>query len=141
MVDVEQFLRRIIFMAREFGDYEMIDIVKLCLLDIGMPTDSDGYKYLPYGVIFLYENQNAMITKHIYPAIAKTFRCHSTHVEIAIRRAIGEAWRHRNENWVRYFPENRRLTNSEFVSTLVEVLTFWDTCRKSLAVKGVGMHE
>lgn len=140
-MNVDLFLRRVVFLAKHFGDNDVKDIVKLCLMDIDMPTDMDGYKYLICGIVFLYKNPDSMITKHVYPAIAKEFGCRSTHVEIAIRRAIEATWRYRGVKWLSYFPDNRKLTNGEFISTMTEVIVFWDICRKNLIAEGVGGRE
>ena len=136
-MNADQFLKRVVFLAKNFGDYDMQDIIKLCLMDMDMSSDLCGFKHLTYCCVFSYENPDAMITKHIYPAAAKVFGCQSTDVEIAIRRTIEAAWRCRGERWLNYFPGSKRPTNGEFISTMVEVLAFWDTCRKSLIAKGV----
>ena len=128
-------------MAKNFGEYEIKDIVKLCLIDMEMPLDLDGYKYLVFGITFLYANPDSMITKHVYPAIAREFNCRSTHVEVAIRRAIEATWKCSNDRWMDYFPKKRRLTNGEFISTMVEVIAFWDLCRKNLVEEGVGSRD
>lgn len=137
-MNVDLFLKRVVFLAKNFGDYDTKDIIKLCLMDIDMPTDIDGFKYLVVAIAFLYVNPDATMTKHIYPAVAKVFGCRSAQVEASIRRAIEAAWRCRNEKWLNYFSEKKRLTNGEFICTMVEVVTFWEICRNNLVVEGVG---
>lgn len=136
-MNVDQFLKRVVFMTRNFGNYDLTEVVKLCLMDIDMPADLDGFKYLVYGVVYFYHNPDAMITKHVYPAIAKEFGCRPTDVEVSIRRAVFKTWKRRNEKWVGYFSETRRVTNSEFISNMAQVLKFWENCRNSMAVEGV----
>ena len=137
-MNVDLFLKRIVFLAKNFGDYDIKDIIKLCLMDIEMPTDLDGFKYLASAIAFMYANPDSTITKHVYPAVAKEFGCRSTQVEISIRRAIEAAFKYRNEKWLNYFSEIRRVTNGEFICNMVEVLKFWDVCRKNMMAEGVG---
>lgn len=140
-MNVDLFLRRVVFMAKNFGDYDLKEIVKLCLMDIDMPTDLDGFKYLISSIVFFYHNPDAMITKHVYPAIAKEFGCRPTDVEVSIRRAIYATWKRHNEKWLDYFSETRRVTNSEFISNMAQVLKFWEKCRNSLVAEGVGERD
>lgn len=131
-MNVDRVLNRVRVMAQQFGNFETEYIVKLFLLDLGLPSHMEGFQLLTCGVTFRYENPEASMTKQIYPAIANACGGQSTHVEIAIRRAIQVAWKDRGEKWMDYFPGRRKPTNSQVISTLVELLIFWKLCRKNL---------
>ena len=140
-MNVDQLLTRIVFMAQNFGDRDADCVIKICLMDIGISCGKDGYKYIVSGAVLLHKNPNAMITKHIYPAIAKEFGCSTMQVEASIRRTIHTACDSRNEKWLTYFSEDKRPGNSEFLSMLCEVLSIWEACKKKIANTGVGEGE
>lgn len=140
-MNADLFLRRVVFLAKNFGDYDMEDIIKLCLLDIDMDASLDGFKYLVFSCVYYYQYPEAMFTKHIYPAVANEFGCRNVDVEISIRRAIRVTWKCRSKRWLNYFSDSKRPTNGEFVSIMAEVLNFWNICRNNLMVEGVGERE
>lgn len=131
-MNVDQLLNRIVFMAQNFGDRDAKCVIKICLMDIGIPCDKDGYKYIVSGAALLHENPGAMITKHIYPAIAKEFDCSAMQVEASVRRTIRAAFENRNEKWITYFSDDKRPGNNEFLSMLCEILYIWEACRRNL---------
>ncbi len=61
---------------------------------VGIPAHIKGYQYLRTAIIMTFENQELinMVTKELYPSIAKKYNTTSSRVERAIRHAIEVAW-------------------------------------------------
>ena len=132
-MNVDLFLDRVVFMARNFGDCDPRCMVRICLMDIGVPCHFDGYKFIARGATVKHENPDAMITKHIYPAIAKEYRCSTMQVEASFRRAVEAAHKNRNDRWICYFPDGKRPSNDEFLGVICELLDFWEVCRRNIS--------
>lgn len=95
------------------------------LLTLGFLTNLSGYRCLIYAIPMYYANPGQSITKQLYPEVGELFmpKLSGDQVEKQIRYAIAAAWRNRDEeNWRRYFPMDKRPTNSEFISRLSETL-------------------
>lgn len=62
------------------------------LNDLGVSPHVRGYEYLKVALEIAYENSdNFLITKHIYPEVAKRFNSTESRVDRAIRYAIETA--------------------------------------------------
>lgn len=94
------------------------------LLTLGVPTKLNGYGYLREAIPLMAKDPGQSITKELYPAVAKLYRCEPKNVERSIRSAIDSAWKKRDERiWGMYFSPNtsgiiQRPTNAEFISRL-----------------------
>ena len=130
-MDVDKFLDRILFMMRNFGACDDEDVVRACLLDLGLPCHVTGYRFLIYGTAQKHKDPDAMITKDIYPAIAKRFGCTVVQAEAACRRIIQTGWNNRKQNWSHYFSEDKRPSNDEFICVMCEYLAYWEVCKRS----------
>ena len=64
--------------------------VSSLLHDLGIPSHVRGYRYIRDGVMLLYESSSLvnLVTKDVYPIIAKKYDTTTTRVERAIRHAI-----------------------------------------------------
>jgi len=98
------------------------------LLQLGLSTKLKGYAYLREGILLYSQNATQMVTKELYPAIGAKFCSSRDRVERAIRSAIQNAWKNRdNRVWHHYFacPEGLAChcpTNSEFIARLTDYL-------------------
>jgi len=97
---------------------------------IGIPAHIKGYSFLRFAVITVIRDPQALevVTKILYPMIAKEFGTTATRVERAIRHAIDMAWsRGNNEAQQELFcykmrGNRRKPTNSELIALLAETL-------------------
>lgn len=100
---------------------------KLCV-----PTNNLGYRYLIFAILKCIEDPAFLeqITKRLYPTVAKNFNTTASRAERAMRHAIENSWcRCLNENvkeFVGYedFIRSDKLTNSEFIATLVDIIKY-----------------
>jgi len=96
------------------------------LLTLGVPTKLNGYGYLREAIPLMAKDRGQAITKELYPAVAKLYRCEPKNVERSIRSAIDSAWKKRDERiWRMYFPPDtsgiiQRPTNAAFISRLAD---------------------
>jgi len=93
----------------------------------------DGYRQLCIGLPMFVANPQQLLTKELYPAVAKQFGCKDGRsVEHSIRNAIYAAWLQRdNAIWRKYFPPGPQgkilcPTNKEFICRLAEMLNTHD---------------
>ena len=101
--------------------------------EIGIPAHIMGYQYLRYSIIYVAEEDPeaiSMVTKVLYPTVAKKYGTTASRVERAIRHAIEVAWQRGNaEVFKKYFgytihQDKKNPTNSEFIATLVDYIKF-----------------
>lgn len=98
---------------------------------IGIPAHVKGYQYIRDAILMVMEDTSllGLITKELYPTIAKKFNTGPSRVERGIRHAIELAWeRGQKEMLQRIFGytmnvERQRPTNSEFIALLADKLT------------------
>lgn len=131
MNSVDDLIEHLDLLARNFSDYDEIYIVKLFLLEAGIPTRGNGFDYINEAVILWYSESMRRVSKEIYPAVAKNHRPYATiaQVEKTIGRAIERAWKKRDEMWDVFFTEPQRPTNTQFISRMAKVLEMWvDRC-------------
>ena len=102
------------------------------LLQIGIPGNVSGSKYLLRAVQIAVNNPNAVmsITRQIYPIIAMEFDTRASNIERAIRHAIDISW---NKNKIVHlntlfgidiYSAQEKPTNSEFIALLAERIPF-----------------
>lgn len=102
------------------------------LLQIGIPGNVAGSKYLLKAVEIAINNPNAVmaVTKNIYPIIALEYGAKATNIERAIRHAIEISW---NKNkivalnqlfGIDIYSKKEKPTNSEFIALLAERIPF-----------------
>jgi len=96
---------------------------------LNFPTHLDGYRQLCLALPMFAQNPQQLLTKELYPHVAKLCGCKDGRsVEHSIRKAIFAAWQHRdNAVWRKYFtlgPKSRIAcpTNKEFLCRLAEFL-------------------
>jgi two-component system response regulator (stage 0 sporulation protein A) len=89
----------------------------------GIPAHIKGYRYIREAVIMAVNDPNTvdLITKHIYPDIAKKHGTTPSKVERAMRHALEIAWKRGLNSPLtdRIFPSNdSKPKNNEFISAL-----------------------
>lgn len=104
-------------------------LAKYHLRILNMPTHLDGYQQLCLALPMFTENPQQLLTKELYPEVAKQWGSKDGRsVEHSIRKAIQAAWHQRdNALWRKYFAVNHQghipcPTNKEFICRLAEIL-------------------
>lgn len=123
-------LRHLQYLARHFSEYDEEYIIRIILLEIGLPSRGAGCDYAVDAILLYYQENMRFLTKEIYPAVAKKYGIYvrSAQVEGAIRKAIESAYSHRDQVWACYFPEKRKPTNAEFIARMAKMLDIWKGC-------------
>jgi len=103
--------------------------VSQLLHNLGIPSHIRGYKYIREGISMIQNNDSvALITKEIYPQIAKKYDTTPSRVERAIRHAIEVSWIRGDlalmEDIFGFSVscDKAKPTNSEFLSTIADRL-------------------
>jgi len=103
------------------------------LLSLSFRTNISGYSCLLEAVSQMYLKRNLMLTKELYPIVAHNCGGSVSRVEKAIRDAIVDAWKHRDDKiWNLYFSLDRNgllrcPTNGDFIARIVHCM---DNVRK-----------
>lgn len=99
------------------------------LQQLGLSMGRSGYRQLCVAVPLYAEDPNQLITKELYPRVAKLCGVkNGTRVEHTIRSAIQAAWKRMDRAiWRKYFPPGpdgmiRCPSNREFISRMAELL-------------------
>lgn len=95
------------------------------LLALGIPAHKIGYKALIIAIPQYTPAALQSFTKELYPVVSARLPGTSpATVEAAIRRAIAQAWAHRDpEVWNTYFPHQTKApSNANFIATIAEFL-------------------
>ena len=100
------------------------------LHQIGIPAHIKGYSYLRYAIITAVNDPEAigMVTKILYPTVARRYGTTAQRVERAMRHAIKVAWDHGEVDILDMFfgyavPRPRgKPTNSEFIAMIADYL-------------------
>lgn len=114
-------------------------VVLEILLELGMPTNFEGFEYLKAAVLLRYINPYWTVTNNIYPAISKQNGSVLTNEQIdtAIRSAISVAWKDADiAIWKLFFPtilkrRNKKPTNTEFIYELAHIVELWRGCAEA----------
>lgn len=100
------------------------------LLEMGVPTNLLGYRYLVYAIELVYDDVTYLdqITNRLYVDVAKRFNTKGCRAERAIRHGVEVAFERGNlstiQNVFSYTidPNKGKPTNSQFISTVVEYI-------------------
>ncbi len=118
------------FEVTQNSEEPLKNVVTDYLLRMKMPRAIKGYRYIRAAIIMVLEDIEMleMMTKGLYPELAKKFNTTSTRVERAIRHAIAATWEKGNldeiEKIFGYSIDSCRKqpTNSEFIASLVDTI-------------------
>lgn len=107
----------------------MIDEVTVYrhLVDLGVPTEMRGYKYLKTAIMLCLQNEEYIysVTQKLYPEIASKYATTPAAVERSIRTAIEHVCRNTSRKVLKeYFGnvQSDKLTNRKFIAGLVEYI-------------------
>lgn len=126
------------FMAEHLKNSDLRSRVIAILLELGIPSHRDGYKYLVQVILMAYENPLRILTSDIFPTVGKLCDpiVSTRQMEGAIRKVIEEGWRNRDEAvWRDCFMQQRLWkrncpSNSEFICGVVSFLELLQGYRK-----------
>ncbi len=112
------------------GDNDLEIMVTEIMHQIGVPAHIKGYHYLREAIILSIKNSDILnlVTKLLYPTIAKTHGTTPSRVERAIRHAIEVAWDRGDidvlNSYFGYTIQSQRgkPTNSEFIAMISDKL-------------------
>lgn len=112
------------------GETDLETVVTEVILNIGIPAHVKGYHYTRRAIMLCIENSEMinLVTKLLYPTIAKEFNTTPSRVERAIRHAIEIAWDRGNVDTLNsYFGYTINVgrgkpTNSEFIAMIADKL-------------------
>ena len=113
---------------RTMPDLEVL--VTETIHQVGVPAHIKGYHYLRSAIMMAVENPDIinLVTKQLYPSLAKNFQTTSSRVERAIRHAIEVAWDRGDvdvlTSYFGYTIHNTKgkPTNSEFIALISDKL-------------------
>lgn len=130
MKGIDDALEHIVFLAKRFRKADEEFILKIILIEIGIPTRLDGFSCIQDAIMYLKEHPGASLSKEVYPALAKLRGIYyrPIRVEGTIRVAISSAHKHRDSIWSSYFPGKKRPTSGEFLTRMVKMLEIWKDC-------------
>ena len=140
MTGVDSLIEHLDFLARNLADYDENYILRIVLLEIGVPTQGYGFDYVEEAVMLWYGGAMRRVSKEIYPNVARKYGICATapQVEKTIRSTIIRSWKERDEMWDIYFHTSKRPTNAEFISRLAKILEMWHDRRELLRRKEGG---
>lgn len=139
MNNADILIEHIDFLARNLSGYDKEYVLKIILLEVDIPTRRHGFDYVEEAILLWYEDPMRLLTKEIYPAIAKDYQPSATvqQVDKTIARAIEKAWLKRDGIWELYFSQSQKPTNTEFISRMAKVLSLvLDRCEFLKRVEG-----
>ena len=105
--------------------------IAILLKKVGVTPANRGWKFLKEAVEMVVEDNDVIdgITKRLYPDIAKKFGTTSHAVERIIRYSVNKSFDNMPEHLIYFIfgntlgSKNRKATNSEFITTLAELVT------------------
>ena len=131
VVNLSEYIRNILepVSTAEYDAALEVQISNL-MRQLGIPAHLKGYQYLRKAIIMAMKDPAVMdvVTKILYPDIAKCYGTTASCVERAMRKAIAVAWERGNIDFLQYYfgctkkPQMAKPTNSEFIATVADIL-------------------
>lgn len=123
---MQTILDMISFMARHLDQDDIPAAAKCVTIQLRLPSDLDGCRYLRSLIPMYIEDREKFLTKELYVQVGHAFGVSREQVEKNIRYAINVAWKQRDRlTWDPYFPQTRKPSNKEFISRIADVLELW----------------
>lgn len=125
--DTPEIIQEMIIDKVKVTDEEVGNILK----ELGISPSIKGYLYLKEAILYVLsqdDQMNLLMTKDIYPRVAKFYKTTSQRAERAIRHAIEMSWDRGDQKTLeKYFysctsPKAGKPTNSEFIYTIVDYI-------------------
>ena len=113
---------------------DLEDIVTDYLHNFGIPASIKGYRYLRSAIMMAVEDENiiSMVTKILYPEVAKQYNSTPSRVERAIRHSINSGWNRGRPEYIDSIFGNTfdraKPTNSQFIATLSDKIRLQMKC-------------
>ena len=112
----------------KYDPVEVEELIAYHLLQMGVPRNLMGYRYLKESIAMAVENPERInfITKALYPEVAKKFQTTPSRVERAIRHAVEVAWDRCDIEILQDYFGNTisntkgKPTNSEFIAMFMD---------------------
>lgn len=138
---IEKTLEHVKFIARHLNHCDYSTVVILALMELGIAPKNDGYVFLKKAVAMYYEDPMRHLKDDIYAKISVELDGteDSDRIEQAIRRAIAEAWKARDDEvWSMLFPRAEdgsieKPSNRDFISRVAWFVELWQGCCKEVA--------
>lgn len=134
-IKTDKILRHVLYLARRFDSHRIRQVVIMLLIELGIPTQCEGFEYLVQAIVIYIKDPLQMITTEVYPAIVglRNGLIETDRIDQAIRRAINAGWKRHDDVWSMYFPCGRggklvRPSNTVFISRIARVLELWIGC-------------
>ena len=134
----DETLRHVQFLTRRINKEDISSVILIILIEMGFSPHHDGFVYLRKCIEMNLEDPRRMVTKDLYPCVAKFFGCYDWRtIEQAIRSTIKCGWDTRNEElWESFFPIGRdgKLkcpSNKEFIAKVTCILELWLSCEEA----------
>ena len=112
-------------------DYEIqiVQEVTNIIQNMGICANIKGYQYLREAIVLCYKDHEYIdvLTKGLYPEVAKKYKTTPSNVERGIRHAIEMAWKKRDKGvFKEYFSytsmNSKRPSNGKFIANIVDSL-------------------
>ena len=134
---IQETLVHILFLAQHLNNCDPMCVIIAALLELGIPTKRSGFDLLKRAILVSYKRPDLTIHE-IFCEIGENYESEPSFEQIdqAIRAAITDAWRYRDENvWKCYFPQVmaqgiKKPSNAEFITQLARLVELWAGCRK-----------
>lgn len=137
-------LRHARFMAQRLKKFNPETAVILILIELGIPSNRDGYDYLRRCILYKYRQPAQFYINKMYIEIGKSYhpKISISSMERSIRILIKNIWAQRDEElWSYYFPVDdygyvKKPSNTVFVSEIARFMTLVEQCCKEVANNG-----
>lgn len=141
---IEKTLKHALVYAKHLNRCDSRCVALAVLIELGIPTECDGFNYLLQAIVLFCEDPTRMFMKGIYPEVGQFYLpvVGVKQVEQSIRSVIRSAWKNRdNEVWSCYFQvdsngEVLRPSNAEFISRIGYFLELCKGCCKEVSYAG-----
>ena len=131
-------VQHIKLLAQNMMDWEPYYVILAILLDLGIPANHVGFRYLQTAVLIQYEHPDTDTATEIYRRIIAHYGYLSEKlIANAIRSSIRTAWfRGDLEKWCKYLPAacadpRKPPANAEVIAGLARILELWHGCTEA----------
>jgi len=110
------------------SEHNLVSEVTNVMHQIGIPPHVKGYQYIREAILMVVDDVSLLgvVTKELYPGIAKKYDTVSSRVERSIRHAIGLTWARDHTDILKQIfgyslnVERQKPTNAEFIAVLAD---------------------
>lgn len=130
-------LDHVLFLSRHFHKDDMDSLILAILLELHIPSQSDGFQYLRKAIALICRNPQHTYLAHVYDTVAP--ECGSFAVSQAVRRSVKKGFQLGSPNcWGYYFPASGHSipkcpSNSTFIYGIARVVELWQCCSEEVA--------